>query len=83
MFQSKSEMKRGKGRFCSSAWSVPVKNIDLIIYVMPGPTNPTPNASKELELAHAGLSKRVVSVPEDSKHTKVLILCYMLLLNEN
>ncbi|KAL1006773.1 hypothetical protein UPYG_G00076890 [Umbra pygmaea] len=48
MFQSKSEMKRGKSRFCSSA--------------------------RVFELAHAGLGKRVVSVPEDSKHTEIVSL---------
>ena len=72
MFLSKTE-KRGKGRFTSSARSVPVKNIDLVINVMAGPTNRTPTGSKELELAQTGLGKRMVSVPEDSKHKEVFI----------
>lgn len=72
MFLSKTN-KRGKGRFSSSPRSVPVKNLDLQINVMSGPTNRTPTGSKELELAQTGLGKRMVSVPEDSSHKEVLI----------
>ena len=65
-------MKRGRGRFCSPA-SVTVKYLDLTVTVLPGPTEVTPKPSQELQLAHAGLGKRVVSIPEDSKHAEVLI----------
>ena len=71
--QSLSEMKRGRGRFSKAASSVPVKTIDVPICVLPGPTVVTPKPAAELELAQAGLGKRIVQIPEDGTHAEALI----------
>lgn len=67
-----SEGKKGKGRFVNSARAAPRKCADLTIYVLPGPSTLTPKGSRDMELAHAGLGKKVVAVPEDSKHSQVI-----------
>ncbi|XP_049335386.1 uncharacterized protein LOC111190119 [Astyanax mexicanus] len=72
MFNLKTEAKRGKGRFCSSSRTTSSKHIDLTVYVLPSPSSVTPKASKELELACAGLGKRVVSVPDNFSYKEVM-----------
>lgn len=79
MFQTKHEPKRGKGRFSTSVRSSPAKTINLMIFALPGPTTQTPKSSKELELAHAGLGRRLVTLTEDCKHADV---CYFSLCME-
>lgn len=60
---------RGKARFKTP--DKPQQVTDLPIFVLPGPTTVTPKGSSELELAHAGLGKKVVLVPESAKHSEV------------
>ncbi|KAA0721540.1 hypothetical protein E1301_Tti021731 [Triplophysa tibetana] len=71
MFKSKTEVKKGKGRF---ARTVPIKHTDLTVCVLPAPTTVTPKATAELELSQAGLGKKVVSVLEDRKHEDIVTI---------
>ncbi|XP_060757036.1 uncharacterized protein LOC132868100 [Neoarius graeffei] len=72
MFQTKHEPKRRKGRFSTSVRSSPAKTINLTIFALPGPTTHTPKSSKELELVHAGLGRRLVTLTEDCKHADIV-----------
>ncbi len=69
MFCSKTEAKRGKGRFTRAA--PPIKFTDLTVCVLPSPTTLTPKPTVELELAQAGLGKKVVTIAEDCNHDDV------------
>lgn len=68
MFSAKSDAKRGKGRISRT---VPIKCTDLTVCVLPSPTTLTPKPTVELELAQAGLGKKVVTIAEDCKHMDV------------
>jgi len=68
---TKGEQHKGKKRFSNPPVRA-AKITDFNIYVLPAPTDLTPNGSSDLELAHAGLGKRVVSLPEDCKHQEVI-----------
>ena len=65
---------RGKKRFCTPSPQT-VKKTDFNVYVLPEPTQLSPKGSKELELAHAGLGKRMITMAENLKHDEVIILC--------
>ncbi|XP_041916410.1 uncharacterized protein LOC121680889 isoform X3 [Alosa sapidissima] len=65
-------VKRGKARFNPPDRSPRV--INLPVFVLPGPTTMTPKGSRELELAHAGLGKKVVLVPESASHSEIVSL---------
>lgn len=41
------------------------------MYVLSEPSQFTPKGSEELELAHAGLGKRMLSIPDNLKHDEV------------
>lgn len=51
---------------------VNVKKTDLQIYVLSEPTMFTPKGDEDLELVHAGLEKRLLSVPDTLKHSEVI-----------
>ena len=72
IFQSKTDAKKGEGRFCNPARTTPIKSTGLTICVLLAPTTLTPKSSQELELAHTGLGKRVVPLQEESKHQEVI-----------
>ncbi|XP_027138272.1 uncharacterized protein LOC109142316 isoform X2 [Larimichthys crocea] len=63
---------RGKARFKTPDRSPRVTH--LPVFVLPGPTSVTPKGSMELELAHAGLGKKVVLVPECANHSEIVSL---------
>ncbi|TDG99288.1 hypothetical protein EPR50_G00209420 [Perca flavescens] len=44
------------------------------MYVLSEPSQFTPKASEELELAHAGLGKRMLSIPDHLKHDEIVAL---------
>nr|XP_055057119.1 uncharacterized protein LOC129441489 [Misgurnus anguillicaudatus] len=71
MFKSKTEAKKGKGRF---ARTVPIKCTELTVCVLPAPTTVTPKSTVELQLTQAGLGKKAVSVPEDYKHEDIVTI---------
>ena len=72
IFQSKTDAKKGEGRFCNPARTTPIKSTGLTICVLLAPTTLTPKSSQELELAHTGLGKRVIPLQEESKHQEVI-----------
>ncbi|KAL2099447.1 hypothetical protein ACEWY4_005927 [Coilia grayii] len=65
-------VNKGKGRLKTP--DKPHRVTDLPVFVLPGPTTMTPKGSKELELAHAALGKKVVLVPESAKHSEIVSL---------
>ncbi|XP_041927750.1 heterogeneous nuclear ribonucleoprotein U isoform X2 [Alosa sapidissima] len=52
----------------------PVKKLDITFYVLPGPATLTPKGSRDLELACAGLGRKVLSISEDCNHSEILSL---------
>ena len=68
------EQPRGKKRFTSPA-PAPciVKRTDFNMYVLSGPSEFTPKGSEELDLAHAGLGKRMLSIPDNLNHSEVIM----------
>ncbi|XP_026065937.1 uncharacterized protein LOC113048368 isoform X2 [Carassius auratus] len=62
-----TDQPRGKRRFSTSAPCI-VKRTDFHIYVLSEPSQFTPKGSEVLELAHAGLGKRMLSIPDHLKH---------------
>ncbi|CAL8350446.1 unnamed protein product [Boreogadus saida] len=67
------EQPRGKKRFTSPAPCV-VKRTDFNMYVLSGPSQFTPKGSEELEHAHAGLGKRILSIPDNLIHSEIVAL---------
>lgn len=49
-----------------------VKKTDFQIYVLSEPTLFTPKGDEDLELVHAGLGKRLLTVPDSFKHSEVV-----------
>ncbi|XP_058627160.1 uncharacterized protein LOC131537602 [Onychostoma macrolepis] len=71
MFSAKSDAKRGKGRISRT---VPIKCTDLTVCVLPSPTTLTTKPTVELELAQAGLGKKVVTIAENCKHMDIVTI---------
>lgn len=44
------------------------------MYVLPEPNQLTPKGSEELQLAHAGLGKRLLTLPDNLKHNEIVAL---------
>ncbi|CAL8252422.1 unnamed protein product [Boreogadus saida] len=65
--------QEGKKRFTSPAPCV-VKRTDFNMYVLSGPSQFTPKGSEELEHAHAGLGKRILSIPDNLIHSEIVAL---------
>lgn len=65
-----TDQPRGKRRFSTPAPCI-VKRTDFHMYVLSEPSQFTPKGSEELELAHAGLGKRMLSIPDNLKHDEV------------
>ncbi|KAL7396910.1 hypothetical protein ABVT39_013480 [Epinephelus coioides] len=62
---------RGKKRFTTPANCV-VKRTDFNVYALSGPSQLTPKGSEELELSHAGLGKRLISLPDHCNHNEIV-----------
>lgn len=70
MFRTENDQPRGKKRF-SLAKPVNVKKTDFQIDVLSKQTLFTPKKDEDLELLHAGLGKRLLSFPDNFKHSEV------------
>uniref|UniRef100_A0A8C1TU23 Uncharacterized protein n=1 Tax=Cyprinus carpio TaxID=7962 RepID=A0A8C1TU23_CYPCA len=68
-----TDQPRGKQRFSTPAPCI-VKRTDFHMYVLSEPSQFTPKGSEELELAHAGLGKRMLSIPDHLKHDEIVAL---------
>ncbi|XP_039682409.1 uncharacterized protein LOC120575649 [Perca fluviatilis] len=68
-----TDQPRGKRLFSTPAPCI-VKKTDFHMYVLSVPGQFTPKASEELELAHAGLGKRMLSIPDHLKHDEIVAL---------
>ena len=68
------EQPRGRKRFTSLA-PAPciITRTDYNMYVLSGPSEFTPKGSEELDLAHAGLGKRMLSMPDNLNHSEVIM----------
>ncbi|XP_073670929.1 uncharacterized protein [Paramisgurnus dabryanus] len=71
MFKSQNDQPRGKKLFLSTP-STSVKTTDFQVYVLPKLTPVTPKGTEDLEFAHAGLGKRLLSLPDNLKHSKIV-----------
>lgn len=49
-----------------------IKKTDFQIHVLSEPTPFTPKGDEDLELVHAGLGKRLLTVPDNFKHSEVI-----------
>ncbi|MEQ2214030.1 hypothetical protein XENOCAPTIV_026578 [Xenoophorus captivus] len=67
-----TDQPRGKCLFSTPAACI-VKRTDFHVYVLSESSQLTPKVSEELELAYAGLGKRMLSVPDNLKHDEVII----------
>lgn len=72
----KKERNSGKRRFptpVTKAVAAPSKHTSLQFYLLPAPTDRTPQGSQELKLAGlmAGLGKRHISLPDNSNHAEI------------
>lgn len=54
----------------------PTKHTSLQFYLLPAPTDRTPQGSQELKLLMAGLGKRHISLPDNSNHAEVSVFKY-------
>ncbi|XP_061582133.1 uncharacterized protein LOC133447318 isoform X3 [Cololabis saira] len=72
MFNNRDQ-PRGKRRFSTPAPCI-VKRTDFYVYVLSEPSKLTPKGSEELELAHAGLGKRMLSMPDQLTHNEIVAL---------
>ncbi|XP_035987592.1 uncharacterized protein LOC118560566 isoform X2 [Fundulus heteroclitus] len=68
-----TDQPRGRQRFSTPAPCM-VKRTDFSLYVLSEPSQLTPKVSEELELAHAGLGKRILSIPDNLKHDEIVAL---------
>ncbi|XP_013884304.1 uncharacterized protein LOC106532729, partial [Austrofundulus limnaeus] len=66
-----TDQARGKQRFSTPAPSI-VKRTDFHMYVLSEPSQLTAKGFEELELAHAGLGKRMLSMPDHLKHDEIV-----------
>ncbi|XP_053345670.1 uncharacterized protein LOC128515610 [Clarias gariepinus] len=73
MFGTENDQPRGKKRFSFAKPGI-VKKTDFQIYVLPKPTLFTPKEDEALDLVHAGLGKRLLTVPDNFKHSEIVIL---------
>ncbi|KAK2886129.1 hypothetical protein Q8A67_016966 [Cirrhinus molitorella] len=73
MFGTENEQPRGKKRL-SVAKPGNVKKTDFQIYVLSEPTLFTPKGDEDLELLHAGLGKRLLTVSDSFKHSEIVTL---------
>lgn len=68
------EKNCGKRRFptpVTKSVPAPSKHTSLQFYLIPAPTDRTPQGSLELKLLMAGLGKRHISLPDNSNHEEV------------
>lgn len=49
-----------------------MKRTDFNVYALSGPSQLTPKGSEELELSHAGLGKRLISLPDHCNHNEIV-----------
>lgn len=68
-----NDQPRGKRRFLTPPPCI-VKTTDFQMYVLPEPNQLTPKGSEELQLAHAGLGKRLLTLPDNLKHNEIVAL---------
>ncbi|XP_048025604.1 uncharacterized protein LOC125254820 isoform X1 [Megalobrama amblycephala] len=73
MFRTESDQPRGKKPF-PLAKPVNVKKTDFQIDVLSKQTLFTPKKDEDLELLHAGLGKRLLSFPDNFKHSEIVTL---------
>lgn len=72
----RKERTSGKRRFptpVTKAVVAPTKHTSLQFYLLPAPTDRTPQGSQELKLFMAGLGKRHISLPDNSNHAEVRV----------
>lgn len=72
----RKERTSGKRRFPTpviKAVVAPTKHTSLQFYLLPAPTDRTPQGSQELKLLMAGLGKRHISLPDNSNHVEVSV----------
>uniref|UniRef100_A0A8C2H3U6 HECT domain-containing protein n=1 Tax=Cyprinus carpio TaxID=7962 RepID=A0A8C2H3U6_CYPCA len=70
----RKERTSGKRRFptpVTKAVVAPTKHTSLQFYLLPAPTDRTPQGSQELKLLMAGLGKRHISLPDNSNHVEI------------
>ena len=65
-----TDQPRGKRRF-STPSTCTVKSTAFHFFVLSEPTLYTPKGSEEIEFAHAGLGKRMLSLADHLKHSEV------------
>ncbi|XP_043086057.1 uncharacterized protein LOC122332742 isoform X3 [Puntigrus tetrazona] len=73
MFETENDQPWGKKRL-SVAKPGNVKKTDFLIYVLSKPTLVTPKVDEDLKLVHAGLGKRLLTVPDGFKHSEIVSL---------
>ncbi|XP_058626901.1 uncharacterized protein LOC131537463 isoform X2 [Onychostoma macrolepis] len=70
----RKERNSGKRRFptpVTKAVAAPSKHTSLQFYLLPAPTDRTPQGSQELKFLMAGLGKRHISLPDNSNHAEI------------
>ncbi|XP_067289365.1 uncharacterized protein [Pseudorasbora parva] len=70
----RKERSSGKRRFpapVTKAVVAPTKQTSLQFYLLPAPTDRTPQGSQELKFLMAGLGKRHISLPDNSSHAEI------------
>ncbi|XP_016397194.1 E3 ubiquitin/ISG15 ligase TRIM25-like [Sinocyclocheilus rhinocerous] len=73
MFGTENDQPRGKKRF-PVAKPGNVKKTDFLIYVLSEHTLFAPKGDEDLKLVHAGLGKRLLTVPDSFKHSEIVTL---------
>ncbi|KAL1249301.1 hypothetical protein QQF64_020306, partial [Cirrhinus molitorella] len=73
IFGTENEQPRSKKRL-SVAKPGKAKKTDFLIYVLSEPTLFTPKGDEDLELLHAGLGKRLLTVSDSFKHSEIVTL---------
>ncbi|XP_046901646.1 uncharacterized protein LOC124484669 isoform X1 [Hypomesus transpacificus] len=68
-----TDQPRGKRRF-STPSTCTVKSTAFHFFVLSEPTLYTPKGSEEIEFAHAGLGKRMLSLADHLKHSEIVSL---------
>ncbi|XP_016114214.1 E3 ubiquitin/ISG15 ligase TRIM25-like [Sinocyclocheilus grahami] len=71
MFGTENDQPRGKKRFPVA--KPDVKKTDFLIYVLSEHTLFAPKGDEDLKLVHAGLGKRLLTVPDSFKHSEVVV----------
>lgn len=78
----RKERTSGKRRFptpVTKAVVAPTKHTSLQFYLLPAPTDRTPQGSQELKLFMAGLGKRHISLPDNSNHAEVRVFKFSII----